>query len=108
MLLRRKKSSVLTVVVQLVISTTVLLLLIKQFIEHQNLITEVSREIPKIEKSLRNITEQNTSLLYEIERFENPLHLMELSKQPEFSHLRFPTYEEVLIIKDNARRDLEQ
>ena len=31
-------------------------------------------------------------------RYENPMHLMELSRKPEFSHLRHPYLEDIIIL----------
>ncbi len=68
------------------------------YIDKQNQLTEIRRIIPKLEKEVRKITEENRTLQYEIEKFENPLQLMELSQKPEFSHLRFPMNNEVIVI----------
>jgi hypothetical protein len=67
-------------------------------IEKQNELVAVRLEIPAREKELRLIEEENKRLQYEIERFESPIHLMELAKKSEFSHLKFPHNSEVLIL----------
>jgi hypothetical protein len=54
--------------------------------------------IPLVIKELREIQEENTQLQYEIDQFENPSHLMELSRKPEFSSLRHPLLEEVWVV----------
>ena len=69
------------------------------YIHKQNQLTKVRFEIPVLMKGLRSIQEENTRLEYEIERFEHPIHLMNLSKQPEFSHLEHPTLDETVVIK---------
>ncbi len=67
-------------------------------IEKQNELVAIRLEIPVLEKELRLIEEENTRLKYEIERFESPIHLMELAKKSEFSHLKFPHNSEVLLL----------
>lgn len=54
--------------------------------------------IPLLVKELRSLQEDNTRLEYEIDRFENPTHLMELALKPEFSHLKHPRLEDIWII----------
>ena len=56
-------------------------------------------KIPLIKKELREIKEKNTLLEFEIDRFENPSHLMSLSQKSEFSHLKYPISTDILIIE---------
>lgn len=60
------------------------------YIEKQNELTELRLAIPLIAKEVKNLQEQNIRLMYEIERFESPIHLMELMHKPEFGHLKYP------------------
>lgn len=64
-----------------------------------NEMTEVRLKIPVLKKELKEIKEENMRLQYEIERFESPLHLMELSRKSEFSHLKYPFVDEVMLIE---------
>jgi len=56
--------------------------------------------IPVLVKEIRCIQEENTRLQYEIDRFENPSHLMELARKPEFSHLHHPLVEDIWVIDE--------
>lgn len=67
-------------------------------IENQNQLVAIRMEIPVIEKEMRLIEEENKRLKYEIEQFESPMHLIELAKKPEFSHLKFPHESDVLVL----------
>lgn len=60
------------------------------YIEKQNELTELRLAIPMLGRSVKSLQEENTRLIYEIEQFESPIHLMELMKKPEFSHLKYP------------------
>lgn len=60
------------------------------YIEKQNELTELRLAIPAIAKEVKNIQGENIRLTYEIELFESPIHLMELMRKPEFSHLKYP------------------
>lgn len=69
------------------------------YIDKQNNMTELRLAIPALSKEVKAIHEQNTSLRYEVERFESPIHLMELKRKPEYSHLKFPYLSDVITIK---------
>lgn len=60
------------------------------YVDKQNALTELRLEIPDLLKELRIVQEENLRLEYEIDRFESPMHLMELARQPEYSRLKHP------------------
>ncbi|HEV8050879.1 MAG TPA: hypothetical protein VGP47_00175 [Parachlamydiaceae bacterium] len=60
------------------------------YIEKQNELTELRLAIPSLAKEVKSLQEENIRLTYEIEHFESPIHLMELMRKPEFSHLKYP------------------
>ncbi len=66
------------------------------YLEKQNQLTHLRIQIPEIAKQLKMIREENTRLQYEIDQFENPEHLIELSRRPEFAHLKQPLQKEIL------------
>lgn len=68
-------------------------------IDDQNDLTELQLAIPSLEKEVQDIREKNLELQYEIERFESPLHLMELARQPEYGHLKSPSINEIVILR---------
>lgn len=68
------------------------------YIEKQNEVTELRLAIPQLTKEVAAIREDNIQLKYEIETFESPLHLMELMRSPEFSHLKFPYIDQEIFI----------
>jgi hypothetical protein len=70
------------------------------YIDKQNMLTVMRRRIPVLEKEVKAISEENRRLKYEIERKENPLHLMKLAREPEYGHLRYPYRNEVIIIHE--------
>jgi hypothetical protein len=65
------------------------------YIEASNRVIELRLAIPHVQKQLREIQADNDRLQYEIDRFESPLHLMELARKPEFSHLKPPYFKDV-------------
>lgn len=77
-------------------------LMLYALIEKQNELVAIRLEIPVLEKELHLLEEENNRLLYEIEQFESPMHLMELAKKPEFSHLKFPHQSEVIVLPKPA------
>lgn len=65
----------------------------------QNELTELSLVIPDLSKEVKTIQTENMRLHYEIERFESPIHLMELSRKPEYSHLKYPYQKDIIILE---------
>lgn len=65
-------------------------------IDDLNEVTELRRQIPTLEKQLRRVNEENARLQYEIDRFESPVHLMALMRQPEFRYLRHPELKDII------------
>lgn len=61
------------------------------YIDAINGVIELRLAIPHLQKDMHAIQAENDRLQYEIDRFESPLHLMELARKPEFSHLK-PAY----------------
>jgi hypothetical protein len=70
------------------------------FIVKGNQVTEMRLAVPALAKKVRMLQEENSRLQYEIEQFENPIHLMEMKRKPELSHLKFPYVEEILILPE--------
>lgn len=68
------------------------------YINKQNGITELRLEIPQTAKELEALVQENTRLQFEIDRFENPLHLMELARRPEYRHLKHPLLKDIVTL----------
>lgn len=73
------------------------------YIDFLNTVTELRLAIPDLAKEVKDIQEENQRLRYDIDNFENPLHLMELARKPEFSHLKHPSTNEILIISEKSQ-----
>ena len=56
-------------------------------------------EIPKLVKSLKQLEEENAHRSLEIEQLESPDRLIKLLRQQEYSHLRYPYIDEVVVIE---------
>ena len=69
------------------------------YLEQQNDLTYLRIELPQLEDVVRILEEENMQLSLEIDRFENPKHLMELAHRPEYSHLKHPTVDEVMVLQ---------
>jgi len=69
------------------------------FINKQNHITELRLQIPVVAQELQIVQQENIRLQFEIDQFENPIHLMELARRPQFSHLRHPLVNEIITIQ---------
>lgn len=69
------------------------------YVSKHNVLTERRMRVPILAKELQAIEEENVRLSFAIEKFENPLHLMELARKPEFSHLKHPLVTEVVTVE---------
>lgn len=81
------------------------------YIDKHNELVELRLLIPQVEKDLKAVQEENMRLKYEIDRFESPIHLMEMARKPEFSHLKYPQTSEVVILPEPPpleTRDLDE
>ena len=68
------------------------------YIDKQNDLVELRMAIPILGSEVKAIEEENIRLKYEVERFESPIHLMELARKPEFSHLKYPYDRDVIVL----------
>ena len=53
-------------------------------------------QIPVLAAELKALEQENVRIKFEIDKFESPDHLLELSKRPEYSHLKHPRQNEVI------------
>ncbi len=78
------------------------------YLDTQNELTHLKIQIPEAEKEIRLIREESRRLAFEVDRFENPAHLIELAHHPEYSHLRHPLLREILTVPEAfATNDLQ-
>lgn len=61
-------------------------------------------QLPALKKEVLSIREEVKKLQYEAERFENPIHLMELARLPEYSHLKHPLIRDILTVPEAVAR----
>lgn len=70
------------------------------YLETQHSVTDLKIRLPAQEKKLALIREESRRLLYEIQQFERPDHLIELAHRPEFGHLKHPLLKEILTVPE--------
>lgn len=73
-------------------------LMLYAYIDQNNDLTAIQQALPALERQVKTIQLENERIQYEIDRFENPLYLMERSRQPEFSHLKYPYISDVVVL----------
>ena len=71
-----------------------------KYIDKLNELTELRLSIPILNREVKEIHEKNVELQYTIDRFESPLHLMEIARQPEFGHLKYPYMNEIIVLPE--------
>jgi thermostable 8-oxoguanine DNA glycosylase len=69
------------------------------YIDALNEVTQARLAIPPVQKELQELLEKNNRLQYEIDRFESPLHLMEMARKPEWGHLKMPYFQDVILVE---------
>lgn len=84
---------------KLVLSILATVFSIYLYIDALNEVTEIRLAIPQVQKQLLEIVEKNNKLQYEIDRFESPLHLMEIARKPEWGHLKMPYTNEIILLE---------
>ncbi len=75
-------------------------------VREQNALMELRRSIPPLDKKVRALHEENNRLQYSIDRFENPLHLLELSRLPEYGHLKYPETHDIIVVPKQRSEEL--
>ncbi len=75
------------------------------YVSKHNVLTERRILVPQLAKELERQEEENVRIQFAIEKFENPIHLMELARKPEFSHLKHPSVNDIIIIEKKEEVD---
>jgi meiotically up-regulated gene 157 (Mug157) protein len=70
------------------------------YIVKQNMLTDIKIKVPKMINEIVALKEENKSINYDIEHFENPIHLMELISTVDFAHLKHPILNEVFTLTE--------
>ncbi|MCP5491478.1 MAG: hypothetical protein H7A40_00350 [Chlamydiales bacterium] len=69
------------------------------YLDTQNALALCRMRLPALVKEVAVISEENTRLSYDIERFEDPKNLMQLAKQKTYRHLKQPSQDLVMSIE---------
>jgi len=85
--------------IRLILCILILVGFLYAYINQQNQIVKLRLQIPKAQRELSLIKEENTQLQFQIDQFENPAHLIELKKKPQYSHLKQPLEDEIIVIE---------
>ena len=88
--------------IRIVICIFIFGVFINKYINKANELTQCNLCLPKVEKEINVIKEENKRLQYIIDQFESPMHLMELSRSPEYSHLKHPLLNDVLKVQEGV------
>lgn len=71
------------------------------YFNQQNELTQMKIRLPELEKKVRSVREEAGRLRYEVDRFENPTHLIEIAHSPEYSHLKHPLLKEIFTVSES-------
>ena len=73
--------------------------LLYRYIDGQNQVMELRLQVPALTREIRELKARKTRLSFEVESFENPVHLMELARKPEYGHLKHPLEPDIMIVE---------
>ncbi len=76
--------------------------LLYSYINIHNETIELRMEIPVLNKEVKELKARTTKMKYEIEKFESPAHLIELSGKPEFGHLKHPYIDDIILLEEGG------
>jgi hypothetical protein len=82
--------------IRLLLCISVAGLTLYKSVDKHNELTALRLLIPLLTREVKEIHERNLELQYAINHFESPSHLMELARQPEFGHLKYPFHSDVI------------
>lgn len=88
--------------IRILVSISVIAFTLYARIHSINGLTSLRIAIPKMEKEVKDFQKKNERLRYEIDRFESPIHLIELANKPEFGHLKHPRLDEIIVISEQG------
>lgn len=69
------------------------------YVHKHNTLIEMRIRLPLLAKELQTTEEENERLKFSIEKFENPLHLMEIARKPQYAHLKHPLITDIIELK---------
>jgi len=75
--------------------------MLNSYVDRQNAITKYKIQIPKLKKRHQNLLENSSSLSLKLQSIEDPAKLIDLLRSENFSHLKYPLNDEVLILEKN-------
>lgn len=69
------------------------------YVHKHNTLTEMRIRLPLLTRELQAIEEENVRLQFSVEKFENPLHLMEIARKPQYAHLKHPSITDIITLQ---------
>lgn len=76
------------------------------YLDRHNKVTEYQLKIPKVQREVERLSQENTALKAQIEHFELPSQLMNLLRQKDFAHLDY--YHDHDVICMQAGKEFER
>jgi len=92
--------------IRLFICVFILGISLYSYINQHNHLTELRIQVPLLTKKLKSLEDENTRLMFEIEKFENPLNLMDLARKPQYGYLKHPYVSDIIHLQlENKNED---
>lgn len=78
------------------------------YLDKRNQLTQRRMRLPALRKEVLALREEIKKLEYEAERFESPMHLMELARLPQYGHLKHPLVRDILTVPEAVAQICEE
>ena len=70
------------------------------YLDEQNALRKLKMQLPQKEKEIQSLKEEMSRLSFQIDKFENPSHLIEMAHLPEYGPLKHPVLREILTVPE--------
>lgn len=74
------------------------------WLDRNNQLAQARLQIAPLQAACQTATREQTRLLFDIDAFENPLHMHRLLQQDRYRHLHFPRLHEVIFLTAEGRQ----
>lgn len=82
--------------------------LLYTYIDTQNTLASKRIHLPELTREVKVLKEENEGLLLEIQRFEDPKHLIRLLSDKKYAYLKSPIYQDTLSIQEGLALDVNR
>lgn len=87
-------------IVQIFTCVSLFVCFLISYLDRQNSIVEYQLKIPRVQKEIEKISQENQALRVKIDHFEHPTQLMSFLKKEEYKHLNFYLDKDIICLTE--------